>query len=94
MSKNLFYFFLLFVILSIAVYKLFNYNEMNTKYIYVIEDNPSFIVLNSSKVKDFEEVLKESEDIDKIIFIKKYLIIYSYNFKFIFLTNNNRYTLM
>lgn len=73
MSKKVIWFFILFVILTIGIYKLFNFNKMKAEYIYVIEDNPSFIVLNSSKVKDFEEILKESKEIEKNIFIKKYL---------------------
>lgn len=73
MNKKVIWFFILFVILTIGIYKLFNFNKMKAEYIYVIEDNPSFIVLNSSKVKDFEEILKESKEIEKNIFIKKYL---------------------
>lgn len=79
MNKKVIWFFILFVILTIGIYKLFNFNKMKAEYIYVIEDNPSFIVLNSSKVKDFEEILKESKEIEKNIFIKKYLNILKSN---------------
>lgn len=66
-------FFVIAVVLLLILISLFLYmSKSNEKYLYIVDDYPTMIVLDKAKYAEFKNVLVEYDSTDKLLFLKKY----------------------